>query len=209
MKPTNPIPAAQPGPIAAADPEASSSSRSSSSSSSRPSHQRETPPPAPSGLYEVVIGLRILEKLDRDEPIRIRSVLSPEGERSIQVWLASSDPLVGRALQKADVILTKFLVCCGIAEFMNFHRERADGQAIRCAILDAAGLPKISYSGIGLGGRLSRSQFLANLDSAQIFGPMPATNRVELRRMSIRLRLESDIPHWQARGEPKKENINV
>jgi hypothetical protein len=123
--------------------------------------------------------------------------------------MASSDPLVGRALAKCDVVLTKFLVSAVIAEYMNFWREKADGQAIRSAILVEAGLPKITYSGVSLAGRLSRSAFLACLDTARIFGPAPSTDRVELRRLSVRLRELSDIPHWLTRGESKKEAVNV
>jgi hypothetical protein len=151
-------------------------------------------------MFEVPINLHIVAELDRDEPLAIRSVLSPVGERSILIKMASSDPLVGRALQKCDVVLTKFLVAAVLAEYLNFWRGKADGQAIRSAIFDAANLSKITYSGLGLAGRIARSTFLANLDSAQIFGPMPPANQVELRRMHIPLLEQSDIPHW--RGGP-------
>jgi hypothetical protein len=105
--------------------------------------------------------------------------------------------------------LVRFLACAVLAEYLNFWREKADGLAIRAAILAAAGLPSVTYWGLGLAGRLAASPFLKALDTAAIYGPAPAATEVELCRLSVRLRIVSDLPNWRARGEQKKENINV
>jgi hypothetical protein len=123
--------------------------------------------------------------------------------------MARSDPLVGRVLLKADTALTKFLVGAILAEYLNHWREKADGRAIRSAILTAAGLPPVSYTGLGLGGRLANSPFLKCLDSATIYGPVPAVSQVELCLLAIRLRQWSDIPSWRSQGEAKQEPADV
>jgi hypothetical protein len=160
--------------------------------------------------YEVAISLRIVAELPQGDAIRIRSALSPEGARSIVIQLASSDPLAGRALKKCDASLVRFLCCGAIAEYLQFWRKRADGQALRAVIVQAAGVPTgENFWGLGLAGQLAKSPFLKSLDAAPIYGPAPATDTVELCRLSVRLRITSDMPNWRPRGEAKKENVNA
>jgi hypothetical protein len=161
-------------------------------------------------MYTVIVQLRIVVELPRGELVMVRSVLSPSGERIINIQLASGDLLVGRALKKCDTLLVRFLCCASISEYLNFWRKKADGQSLRAAILQSAGIEEQNYWGLGLAGRLARSHFLKSLDSAAIYGPVPAVDAVELCRLSVVLRETSDMPNWRPRGESKKEiNSNV
>jgi hypothetical protein len=80
---------------------------------------------------------------------------------------------------------------------------------MRRAILQLAGLQDSNFWGLGLAGRLANSPFLKALDTAAIFGPVPEVSQVELCRLHVRLRAQSDLPNWQARGEKGKEHANV
>jgi len=92
---------------------------------------------------------------------------------------------------------------------MNFHRLRQDIQTLRTAVLKIAGLPAAHYWGLGLAGRLANSPFLNGLSAAPIYGPSPAVDTVELARLPVKLRVNSDLPAWQPRAGEKKENVNV
>jgi hypothetical protein len=153
--------------------------------------------------------LRIVPELPKGEPIMIRSVLSPAGERSIVIQLASSDLLVGRALKKCDTLLVRFLCCAILSEYLSFWRKNTDGLLVRAAILRAAGLPPENFWGLGLAGRLAKSPFLKSLDTAAIYGPAPAVDTVEMCRLNVRLRETSDMPNWRPRQGERKEDANV
>jgi hypothetical protein len=142
-----------------------------------------------------------MPELPRGEPLQIRSGLSSAGERSIQIQLSRGDSLIGRALQKCDAQLVRFLVCATLSEYLQFHRLRSDAQAVRVAILHAAELPAGTlYWGLGLAGRLANSPFLKSLDTAAIYGPAPPLASMEACRLGVKMRVNSDLPAWQPRG---------
>jgi hypothetical protein len=158
-------------------------------------------------MYDVAIQLRIVPELPKGEPLMVRSAILHDGTRSICLQLSSSDLLVGRVLRKADTLLVRFLCCASIAEYLNFWRKKADGLAMRAAIMQTAELPPESFWGLGLAGRLGKSTFLKSLDSAAVYGPAPTVDTVELCRLSVVLRVVSDMPNWRSRT--KKEDANV
>jgi hypothetical protein len=198
MKPSNPVPPPH---------KTTTTTQRTTTASTGP--QAAEASPAPTAIFEVPINLKIVAELPRSEPLMIRSVLSPAGERVILIQMASSDLLVGRALRKCDTTLIKFLVGAILCEYANFNRLRQDIQAVRVEILKIAGLQANTFSGLGLAGRIANSPFLKCLDTAAIFGPNPAVDTVELCRLSVRLREKSDLPGWQPRAGSGKENVNV
>jgi hypothetical protein len=162
----------------------------------------QKPPPekaaGPMAPHKVPVLVLVSTDQQLPSPGIIRSRLSGD-IRQIHVVLSKTDPLMSKALERADTAFTKFICALLLSEWCHFWSNTHEGRLFAKALRQAAGIPKdtrLWWS--GLAGVLAQTPLLDKIQTLPLYGPNGQSGQQsELFTLAVTLRRQTQILGWQ------------